>query len=74
MKVRDYVYDMVTGQKWCVVLDQLTWPSECEHDYFEISHYSIPHSRCKYLNYDVRYFKIIDNELYLYLKKSEDGK
>lgn len=50
MKVRDYVNDMVVGQKWSVEVNY----HDKEVDTFE---YTIPHTSCKWLDNEVRYFR-----------------
>lgn len=55
MKVRDYVNDMILGQKWYVEVNFYDKHNEwVSVDTFE---YSIPHTKCKWLDNDVKYFR-----------------
>lgn len=63
MKVRDYVNDMVQGQKWAVEVNFYDKDNEwVSVDTFE---FSIPHTKCVWLDCEVRYFRAIGDRITL---------
>lgn len=62
MKVKDYVHDMILGQKWAI---------ETDVDFFE---FNTPHSKCPFLNCDVRFIKTYQNVLVLCIDYSTKEK
>lgn len=62
MKVKDYVRDMVLGQKWAI---------ETDFDFFE---YNIPHCKCPFLQCDVRSIKTYQNQIVLVIDYSTKDK
>ena len=75
MKVKDYVKDMTLGQKWIIVCSTyLTHDSSPSFEDVAISrnYYSVPFSgRCRYLNYEVDFFRVYDNSIVLYVHDSD---
>ena len=70
MKVRDYVSDMIIGQKWAVeVCFFVTSPNEYESD--EVEDYMTFHYqegqpyKCDWFDNEVLYFRVIANEIVL---------
>lgn len=70
MTVRDYVDDMLLGQKWAVHVDfydkQNEWVS------MDTFHFSIPHTKCIWLDSEVKYFRIIKDEIVLCISKNQE--
>lgn len=63
MKVRDYVNDMVLNQKWCVEVNFYDTHNEwVSVDTFE---FSIPHTKCNWLDNEVKYFRVCNDTITL---------
>ena len=62
MKVKDYVHDMILGQKLAI---------ETDFDFYE---FNTPHSKCPFLECDVRSIRTCQNQLVLVIDYSTKDK
>lgn len=70
MKVEDYYNDMVLNQKWAIEVETTCSHTCVDEPFDDIAintyHYSVPFvARCKYLKYHVRYFRVVNDTIYL---------
>lgn len=75
MKVKDYFRDMVIGQK-CIIecstyLTHDVYPTFDDVAYSRLS-FTYPFSgKCRYMNYEVDYFRVFDNSIHLFVHDSD---
>lgn len=66
MTVKDYYRDMVLHQKWGIEIDHYYESEEILEEDFETIHYSVPcEKRCPYWDFEVRFFRVVDDEIIL---------
>lgn len=77
MKVKDYYSDMVLNQKWAVEVKTVCCHNSVDEPFDDVAvstyHYSVPFvGRCNYLDYDVQYFRIVNDTIYLYVNDYDE--
>ena len=76
MKVIDYYNDMILNQKWAVEVETICVHTCVDEPFEDIAtntyYFTVPCGKCKYFNYDVRYFRIINDTIYLSIKDYDE--
>lgn len=77
MKVKDYYSDMVLNQKWAIEVTTVLCHTCLDESFDEVSvstyHYSVPFiGRCRYLDSEVRYFRVVDDTIYLCVQEFDE--
>lgn len=77
MKVKDYYSDMVLNQKWAVEVKTVLCHTCLDEPFDETTlntyHFSVPFvGKCRYLDFDVQYFRVVNDEIYLRVNEYDE--